>query len=1434
MGFVAIGPASAVLSQVGGPAPGGGGPSSLSAFHPAVAAWFGQRFPDGPTEPQERAWPQVRAGADVLLAAPTGSGKTLAAFLVAIDQAYRAAEAGDAPPGTQVVYISPLKALAVDVRQNLEVPLAEMAVLARRLGHTVPDLTIGVRTGDTPASARAAMVRRPPTILVTTPESFSLMLTAERSRATLRQVQTVVVDEIHAMARDKRGAHLALSLERLQHIQTGGRPQRIGLSATQRPIERVAALLTGRSEAARGTSIVDCGTRRHLRLAVETPGSELQAVVSTEQFGEVVDRIARHVGRHRTTLVFVNTRRMAERLACLLSERLGADDVAAHHGSMSAARRLDVEQRLRSGALRALVATASLELGIDVGPVDLVCQLGSPRLVSTFVQRVGRANHQRDGVPEGIVFPLSRDDLVECVALVGAALAGRLDVLEPPVAPLDILVQQVVAEVAAAGEWSEDGLYDLVRRAAPFAGLARATFDEAIELASEGIPTGHGRRLAYLHRDRVHGMLRPRRGARLAALTSGGAIPDVGDYRVVLDPDDVVVGTVNEDFAVESMVGDVFVLGTHSWRVRRVEAGVMRVVDAEGAAPTIPFWFGEAPSRSAQLSDEVSRLRRAVGAAADRAEAVDEVCESCHVDAAVAEQAVDYLRAGMAQLGVMPSGEDVVFERFFDDAGGMQLVVHAPFGGRVNRAFGLALRKRFCATFDFELQAAAGDDALVLSLGVHHAFPLGDAPRLLRAATAPDVLAQAVLTSPIFPARWRFALTCSLAVLRNRGGRRTPLPIQRMEADDLLAAVFPALAACQENTAAGPVVVPDHILVRQAIDDCLHQAMDVDGLVEVLAAIEDGRIRTHLVDGTEPSVFAHEILDGKPFTFLDDAPLEERRTRAVPLRRGLPGEPGPVNRIDHDAIDEVVAEQARLPRDREELHDLLLRTVLHPPIGDCQAAFDALVVAGRAVACDPGGGVGLRWVATERQPWVEAALPDATLRPLPLPLGPTASAIPGPPDADAAAADIVQGHLERSGPTTVAALAAATGLPATRVSVGLGRIEAAGGVLRGRFDDRIADPDQWCARPMLARLHARARRRLRAGVQPVTAQDLVRFLLHWHHVAPGTLRTGHGGVLAVVAQLQGFEAAAGSWEDDVLRARVEAYRPEWLDDLCQSGRVAWGRLGLRPPEIADQPRRGAATPSRATPIALALRPDLPWLLAAARGGEQPDEPGHGAAHELVAVLRAEGACFHGDLVGRTRRLPADVEAGLWDLVARGIVTADGFRSVRSLLDRRDRGGRRRSVGGGHSRAARSEDLRHGGDGRWSLLPTPAEMVVDDLAALVARQLVARWGVVLWDVVVRETLAVPWRHVLRALRRLADRGDVHDGRFVTGFSGEQFADPAAVPELRRIRDLPRTGQVVRLSAADPLNVAGVLLPGPRIPAVRTRYITIRDGEVIEAC
>ncbi len=1399
---------------------------ALSLFHPLVRAWFERRFPAGPSEPQERGWPEVARGVDTLIAAPTGSGKTLAAFLVCIDRLLREAEAngGVLPDRTEVVYVSPLKALAADVQKNLETPLAELRALAAERGTALPEIRALLRSGDTKPSARTAMLRRPPHILVTTPESLFLLLTAEASRERLRSVRTVIVDEIHALAGDKRGAHLALSLERLEAL-ADARPLRIGLSATQHPIETTAQMLVGVAPE-RHCEIVDLGTRRDLDLAIEVPGSELGAVAPHEQWDEILDRVAQQVEAHRTTLVFVNTRRLAERLAHRLAERLGEEQVAAHHGSLSKERRLRVEERLRAGDLRALVATASLELGIDIGPVELVCQIGSPRSVATLLQRVGRSGHARGMTPRGRLYPTTRDELVECAAALRAARGARLDRVLPPEAPLDILTQQVVA-ACAAEPWPEDALYDLVRRAAPYAALPRADFDAVLELAAEGVTTGRGRRGAHLHRDRVNGVLRGRRGARLAALTSGGAIPDTADYRVVLDPDETFIGTVNEDWAIESMAGDVFLLGSSSWRIRRVEPGVVRVTDAAGAPPTVPFWLGEAPARSAELSAEVSALRGEVAdrlAKDDRAGAIAWLGAEAGLDAGGAEQLVRYLAAGLMTLGVVPTATDLVFERFFDEAGGMQLVAHMPLGGRVNRAFGLALRKRFCRSFDFELQAAASDDAVVLSLGPQHSFPLEAVTGFLSPATVRETLAQALLLAPAWALRWRWNAGRALVLLRQRGGKRVPPPIQRMEADDLLAALFPALAACQENVA-GPIELPDHPLVRQTVHDCLTEATDADGLVRLLEAIAAGRVRIHLVESSEPSPLAHEILNSKPYTFLDDAPLEERRTRAVTLRRGLPEHARELGRLDPAAVAAVREEARPDPRDAEELHDTLLQLVVAEPQPAWSGWFASLVAAGRAATLTTDAGP--RWLAAETRASVGALFPGRPVEPEPS-LPPALAERPAPEPEDASK-ETVRGHLSASGPVTPAELVRRTALDATTVEVALAGLEAEGFALRGHFSG--VDDEEFCERRLLARIHRATLDRLRREIEPVSAQDFMRFLLRWQHVAPTTQLEGRRGVLAVIEQLQGLELAAGAWEESVLPARIASYRGEWLDDLCLSGELAWARLTPRDRgdgEDAETAGRGGLVPSRATRLAFATREALPRLLAACRGGEEPLEPGPGAACDLLALLRTRGALFQQELVTLSGRLPIEVEEGLWDLVARGLVNADGFAGVRQLLSARERAARRSAA-----RRPRRRIRGARAEGRWALVPAPPSG--DDperRAEAVAERLLARWGVVFRDLLARESVAVPWRELLWALRRMEARGSVRGGRFVTGFVGEQYALPGAVDALRQVRRRERTGEIVRLSAADPLNLTGIVLPSPRVPALRGRTVAYRDGLPIE--
>jgi len=1373
-------------------------------FSPLVRRWFTGRF-GSPTPAQEAGWPAIAAGADTLIAAPTGSGKTLAAFLWSLDRLLAAGAAGTLEDRTHVIYVSPLKALGNDVQKNLRQPLAE---LASQADTALPELRIMVRTGDTPASERQVMTRRPPHVLITTPESLYILLTADGSRRFLAGAETIILDEIHAVAQDKRGAHLAVSLERLDAC--AGRPlQRIGLSATQRPVEEVGRLLAG---AARPLpTIVDVGHRRELDLSVWVPDLPLGPIATHEQWAATYDRLVELVAEHRTTIVFVNTRRLVERVSHALEERLGAGRVVAHHGSMARRTRLEAEEKLKAGQVPVVVATASLELGIDVGTVDLVCHVGAPRALATLIQRVGRSGHARGAVPKGIVFPSTRDDLVQAAAAIRAVRAGALDMLAVPPGPRDILAQQCVA-IAATGEIGVDELLALIRRAHPYRMLTRAELEPVLEMLAEGVATRRGRRSAHLHWDRVHDRLRARRGARLAAITGGGAIPDTADYQVIEEPQGVLVGTVNEDFAVESMRGDVFLLGNRSWRIRRVEMGRMRVEDAHGAAPTIPFWIGEAPARTAELSAGVSRLREAVGE--EGAAALPWLGTECGLPPEAAAQLVEYLGTARAALGgVMPSDATVVAERFFDEAGGMQLVVHAPFGGRITRALGLAMRKRFCVSFDFELQAAATDDGVVLSLGAQHSFPLESAFTMVRRASLVEDLAQAALVSPMFTNRWRWNAGRALAVARFEAGKKVPMPLQRMRAEDLLAAVFPEQLGCAENMTGGPVPIPDHPLVTETVDNCLREAMDVEGLDAVLAGMADGRIRTIAIDTVAPSPLSHEILHSNPYTYLDDAPLEERRARAVTLRQAMPELAGGLGALDAGAIAEVERQAWPVVRDADELHDALLSLGLLPRAELERAGWlgwaDALVDTRRATwACNA-------LVAAERVAWVRLALPDVRFAP---PVQEALFTRRAPASEEDALRDIVGGWLECVGPTTVPALAARTGLSASRVAVGLGQLERSGGALRGRYRPGATD-EEWCDRALLARIHRLTLGRLRREIEPVSAADLMRFFFRWQHVQPGTRLHGRHGLLAVLGQLEGLELPARAWEAQVLPARVSGYQPDDLEHLCLGGVIAWGRLRAAPPP--DDVRVRA--PGRAAPLAFVLREHLPSLLLPA--GEPAALAGEAAAvHDWLA---RRGASFTADIARGTGLAHAAVEGALWTLVTHGLVTGDGVAGLRRLIDPPDdpRAGRLRMLDGG-----RRAPLVPAG--RWALLRDAALDTPAADAESFARLWLRRWGVVLRDLLARETCMPPWRELLPALRRLEARGEVRGGRFVAGMVGEQFALPEAVETLRALRGRSAGVETVVVAAADPLNLVGIVVPGARVPPANHEVIAYRDGAAIE--
>jgi ATP-dependent Lhr-like helicase len=1400
-------------------------------FHPVVARWFEEKF-GSPTEPQERGWPAIQSGAHTLIAAPTGSGKTLSAFLAALDSLFRDAIEDKLPDEVRVVYVSPLKALSNDIHKNLEEPLAGLRAAFLAAEGKAVHVRAAVRTGDTSPAARQALTRKPPHILVTTPESLYLLLTSVSGRQLLGTVRTLIVDEIHALVANRRGSHLALTMERLRALVKAPL-QRIGLSATQKPIESVARFLVGTREVdSQGHPrclIIDAGWRRNMNVAIELPSSPLEAVMSHEVWDEIYNRLAELIGQHRTTLIFVNTRRLAERVTHHLNERVGKDKVTSHHGSLSAKLRLDAENRLKQGELKALVATASLELGIDIGSVDLVCQVGPTRSIATLIQRIGRAHHQRGGLPKGRIFPLSRDELVECLATVRCLRRGEMDALQVPEKPLDVLAQQLVA-CAAAEDWAEDDLFELVRAASPYATLTRVEFDDVLQMLAEGFSTKRGRRAALIHHDAINRRVRGRRGARLIALTSGGAIPDNADYRVVVDPSETFIGTVNEDFAVESQAGDIFQLGNASWRILRVNSGVVRVEDAQGRPPSIPFWLGEAPGRTAEVSRAVSDLRREMenqlAAGKDLAEWAR---EESGVSAPGAQQLADYFGAAFKVLGALPSQEKLVLERFFDESGGMQLVIHSPFGIRVNRAWGLALRKRFCRSFNFELQAAATDEAIVLSLGTQHSFALDDVYRYLKSKSVRDLLIQALFDAPMFQVHWRWNVMRALALPRQRGGKKIAAPLQRMEAENLLAAIFPDQLACLENIV-GDRQIPEHPLVRQTIDDCLTEVMDIDGLIDVLKRIETGSIECLARDLPEPSPLAHEILNARPYAFLDNAPLEERRTQAVYTRRSseAPGDPG-LGVLDAAAIDKVRDEAWPHAENADELHELLLLLGLVTESDLDRAShrsrewLETLVNQKRAGRLNSGGSF---WLAAERLPLVRAVFLSEPVEPA---LTPPVVESKRSWERSEALRELVRGRMEVSGPITVGALVEVLRQPKTEIDAALLALEAEGFVLRGKFTPGSAELE-WCERRLLARVHRLTLHRLRAEIQPVSQAEFQRFLAAWQRVDAEHRAEGPEGLAAVVQSLDGHALPAAAWEPEILAARVREYSPVWLDQLCSTGRVGWGRLAL--PQ--GQPGR-SFVPVRSTPVSLFMRENLSHWLGLA--GELPAAEFSPDTTQVHEVLSTGGAQFFGELVRRAHLLPSRVEQGLAELAAQGWVTSDNFEGLRALLVPLEK--RLPFVATDRPRHYRAFTAVDRG-GRWSLLRTPGDNGAEDAALsrdeaieAFARALLHRYGVIFRRLIERESLPVSWFELGRVYRRLEARGEIRGGFFVAGVSGEQFALAEAIGLLRTIRKAEPKGEWIAISAADPLNLSGILTPGSRVPAFTGNRILLRDGSPVAA-
>jgi len=1384
--------------------------ASSLPFHPSVSAWLQARFGQ-PTDVQAQAWAVTSQRRHALVAAPTGSGKTLAAFLSAIDELVRQGLARGLTDEVHVLYVSPLKALSNDIRRNLQEPLA--GIRDQLAGMGLPDVGIrtAVRTGDTPAAERARMRDQPPHILVTTPESLHILLGSDSGRAMLGSVRSVIVDELHAVAGSKRGAHLMLSLERLEAL-CARPPVRIGLSATVKPLDGMACFLVGQRNDP--VEIIDAGHVRDRDLAIEVPRSPLGTVMATEVWDEVYDRLAGLVHEHSTTLVFVNQRRTAERVARHLAERLGEEHVTAHHGSLAREHRLQAEQRLKQGALKALVATSSLELGIDIGDIDLVCQIGSPRGLNPFLQRVGRAGHAIGAVPKGRLFPLSLDDLLECAALLDAVSRGELDRIRVPDKPLDALAQHIVAETACR-EWPLDALHDRLRRAQPYRELTLREFEQVVQMLADGYSTRRGRRGAYLHYDAVNRVLRARRGARLAAVTNAGVIPDQFDYDVVLQPEGHRVGTLNEDFAFESLPGDIFQLGNASYRIAKVETGKVLVEDAHGQPPTMPFWLGEALGRSDELCDAVSRLLDT----ADRL--LDQGVPACaawlqdglRLAEPAARQLALYLAHARAALGALPSRRRIVFERFFDEVGDTHLVIHSPHGSRINKAWGLALRKRMCRKFNFELQASALEDSIVLSLGPTHSFALEEVRHWLKSSSARDVLVQALLDAPMFGTRWRWNATASLAVRRMNGGRKVPPQFQRSDAEDLIAVVFPDQIACAENLV-GEREIPDHPLVVQTLKDCLQESMDADGFVALLARIESGEVEVVTRDLASPSPLAHAILNARPYAFLDGGAAEERRTKAVrtePIAELQTAQD--VGRLDPQAIARVREDAWPAIANAEELHDAL---VVHGFLAEEEAPHPAfvgeLVQQRRATRLRTPGGRNLL-VAAERLHELRALFPDAA---------PAAAIEPVSTERPAfedALREILRGRLDLSGPVTAEALGAPLGLPADAVLAALVALEAEGAVMRGAFTAPGAA--EWCDRRLLARIHRLTRDRLRAEFQPVAPAQFMRFLFRWHQLASSEgdeRRRGEAGLADVLRQLEGHAAPVSAWEEDLLPSRVSDYLPPMLDKLCAVGRVSWWR-----PVEAGDPAGRKSGPIRGTPVLLCEREAMAhWQQAA--GAAQPDETAlSGRAHLVLGLLREHGASFIADLQRDAHLLGAQVEEALAELVAHGLVTSDSFAGLRTLVMPADK----------RNKLRRRHRDPIDDAGRWSLTrrpwlqaPAPGALAAPHVEHI-ARVLLRRYGVVFRKLLEREEGLPPWRELYYVLRRLEARGEVRGGRFVSGFSGEQFALPEAAVALRTTAKTPGRERVA-ISAVDPLNLAGIVTPGEKVPRLPGNRVLFEGG------
>ena len=1415
--------------------------SVLDGFHFLVREWFERRFGQ-PSRAQELGWPAIGAGTDVLLCAPTGSGKTLAAFMWSINRLVSEAESGALRDEVSVLYVSPLKALANDIRLNLEEPLEGVRAAAVEHKLELAPIRAGLRTGDTAAHERGAMLRRPPHILVTTPESLFILLTSPRFREKLRAVRYVIVDELHALAGNKRGAHLAITLERLERmVRNFGapRPTRIGLSATLNPIENLASFLAGaeivgHERRPRPFRIIRADDRpRAIDLKVLAPGPELGPLATHRHWEAAYDRIAELVREHRTTLVFTLSRRLAERVALNLQKRLGADAVMAHHGSLGRAERFDAEQRLKRGELKALVATSSLELGIDVGAVDLVCQIDSPKSISAAIQRIGRSGHALGATPKGRLFALTIDDLIECAAAVHAIRSGLLDAVEIPSECMDVAAQQIVAIAAEDNEIRESDLLNLLRGAHSFAKLDASELRRLLEELAAEIGGGSVRAHPKIFYDRTGRRVRARRGARLAAITSGGTIPESGNYDVVIESQNRKIGDIEEDFAQESSRGDVFALGSMPWQIQRISRGRLMVEPAPGMAPTLPFWLNEGAGRTAALSSEVCKLRREIAArfdesAPDAQSAARWLEEECALDESGAVQAVAYVRRGLAALGAIPDEHTIVAERFFDGLGGTQIVIHAPLGMRVNRAFGLALRKRLCQSFDFEIQASAIDDGVLLALNARHSFALESIFTMINSRTVRDVLTQALLDAPMFETRFRHVATRALSVLRNLRGRKVPAWIQRLRAQDLMIALFPGQQACFENRPAR-VAIPDHFIVRETLRECLEESTDLKSLMRLMEGIENGTVRTLAVDSIAPSVFAHRLLLAWDYAFLDDGERANRRSRAVTMNRGMAEDVFRSEDLSQMLAAEAVAlttaeatrtAPSRRARDRDELYEVIRAHGALAPYqidervtGDAIAMLAELELEGRLVRANYGANASQKLIAAEDAALFAAAYPNLVFARTVADSGQEFS-------REAAHEELVRRALKTSGPITTSELAERLELPPADIERSLAALEASGEVFRGRFTS--ARDEQWCERGNLEKIHRLTLARLRAEIEPCEDHEFAAFRLRWFHIGGTDLAPGTEGVAAVLDQFEGSAFSPDLWENAILPARITGYRGDLLDQLCVGGQFVWAAL---PDEQGED-----AIPARVA--FFDRRHRVPWSVPDERTALDSKE------ERVWQALVEGGAQYLDQLADRAAMSERDALKALWRLAALGRATNDSFTPLRLLSESAEA---RRAVGAPEAQSLTKRDanlrarLKSSLAGRWSKISAPrgsSQAQAEDTPREHAMKLLQRNGILTREMLALESIPVLWSDLLFTLRRLEYGGTIRRGYFVRALSGEQYALPEALEMLRtsRAANVAREAPIA-LSAADPANPYGAILPAVGISRDAENVIVLRGGRML---